>query len=68
MSNVYWAPCSDIEIARSQTPKDVSELAAEIGLLSSEVDFYGKKKAKVDLSVLKRLEASPDGKYIVVAG
>uniref|UniRef100_A0A2P2HZW4 C-1-tetrahydrofolate synthase, cytoplasmic n=1 Tax=Hirondellea gigas TaxID=1518452 RepID=A0A2P2HZW4_9CRUS len=59
---------SDIEIARSQTPKDVSELAAEVGLLPAEVDLYGRKKAKVDLSVLKRLQNTPDGKYVVVAG
>ncbi len=29
---------SDIEVARAQTPKNVSELASEIGLLPSEVD------------------------------
>ena len=28
---------SDIEVARSQTPKNVGELAREIGLLPSEV-------------------------------
>jgi methylenetetrahydrofolate dehydrogenase (NADP+)/methenyltetrahydrofolate cyclohydrolase/formyltetrahydrofolate synthetase len=59
---------SDIEVARSQIPKDVDILAAEIGLLSSEVDLFGKKKAKVSLSTLKRLEARKDGKYVVVAG
>ncbi|KAK7067383.1 C-1-tetrahydrofolate synthase, cytoplasmic, partial [Halocaridina rubra] len=59
---------SDIEIARAQTPKDVAELADEIGLLSSEVDLYGKKKAKVSLSVLQRLASQKVGKYIVVAG
>ena len=29
---------SDIEVARSQTPKNVGELAREIGLLPSEVN------------------------------
>lgn len=43
-------------------------LAEEIGLLSSEVDLFGKKKAKVSLSVLDRLAIRPDGKYVVVAG
>merc|ERR1719490_362737 len=33
---------SDIEVARAQTPKDISMLAHEIGLLPSEVDLYGK--------------------------
>lgn len=59
---------SDLDIARAQNPKDVIELASEMGLLPSEVDLYGSKKAKVDLSVLKRLESASDGKYIVVAG
>ena len=59
---------SDIEVARSQIPKDVSILAEEIGLLTSEVDLFGKKKAKVSLTTLKRLESRKDGKYIVVAG
>jgi methylenetetrahydrofolate dehydrogenase (NADP+)/methenyltetrahydrofolate cyclohydrolase/formyltetrahydrofolate synthetase len=43
-------------VARSQTPKDIALLASEIGLLSSEVDLYGKKKAKVSLSTLERLK------------
>ena len=59
---------SDIEVARAQTPKDVSIIAAEVGLLSFEVDLFGKKKAKVALSTLKRLEERNNGKYIVVAG
>ncbi|XP_071513286.1 C-1-tetrahydrofolate synthase, cytoplasmic isoform X1 [Panulirus ornatus] len=59
---------SDIEIARAQTPKDVAELAAEIGLHDSEVDLFGKKKAKVSLSVLQRLGNQKNGKYVVVAG
>lgn len=59
---------SDIEIACSQTPKDIDFLAKEIGLLSSEVDMYGKKKAKVSLDVLKRLNSQKNGKYVVVAG
>ena len=43
-------------------------LAKEIGLLPSEVDLYGKKKAKVALSTLDRLKDRPNGKYIIVAG
>lgn len=59
---------SDIEIARSQEPKDITDLATEIGLHPSEVSPYGSKKAKVSLSVLQRLKVKPNGKYIVVAG
>ncbi|OCH93375.1 C-1-tetrahydrofolate synthase [Obba rivulosa] len=59
---------SDIEIAMAQTPKPVAQLAHEIGLLSDEVELYGKYKAKVELSVLERLAHRKDGKYIVISG
>jgi formyltetrahydrofolate synthetase len=59
---------SNIQIARRQEPKDISQLAEEIGLYPSEVFHYGHKKAKIDLSVLKRLEHQKSGKYVVVAG
>ncbi|XP_005183706.2 C-1-tetrahydrofolate synthase, cytoplasmic isoform X1 [Musca domestica] len=59
---------SDIVIARSQTPKDISMLAKEIGLLGNEVSLYGNKKAKIALSVMDRLKSRGDGNYVVVAG
>uniref|UniRef100_A0A1B0CH43 C-1-tetrahydrofolate synthase, cytoplasmic n=2 Tax=Lutzomyia longipalpis TaxID=7200 RepID=A0A1B0CH43_LUTLO len=59
---------SDIEIARSQVPKDVSFLASEVGIIPEEVSLYGTKKAKISLSILDRLKNNVDGKYIVVAG
>lgn len=55
-------------IARSQEPKDIGKLAEEIGLQSSEVNFYGAKKAKISLKTLDRLKHVSDGKYVVVAG
>ncbi|KAM5228771.1 monofunctional C1-tetrahydrofolate synthase, mitochondrial [Ctenodactylus gundi] len=59
---------SDIEISRGQTPKAVDVLAKEIGLLTDEIEVYGKSKAKVRLSVLERLRDQTDGKYVLVAG
>lgn len=59
---------SDIVIARSQVPKDISQLAEEIGLLRDEVILYGNKKAKISLSTLKRLQNYENGNYVVVAG
>lgn len=59
---------SDIDIAKSQVPKNISVLASEINLLTDEVDLYGKKKAKVSLKVLERLQSQRNGKYIVVTG
>lgn len=59
---------SDLEIAMAQTPKRITQLAHEIGLIPDEVESYGKYKAKVELSVLDRLAHRKDGKYIVIAG
>ena len=55
-------------MARAQIPKDVASLAEEMGLLPAELDLYGKKKAKVSLEVLQRLQHRKSGKYVVVAG
>lgn len=55
-------------ISRSCVPKPIDHLAKEVGLLSDEVELYGKSKAKVQLSIIKRLQAQPDGKYVVVTG
>jgi len=59
---------SDIEIAKSQTPKQIKQIAAELGLYDSEFDLYGEYKAKVNLSVLNRLKNYKNGKYVLVAG
>lgn len=55
-------------ISRSCVPKPIDCLAREVGVLSDELELYGKTKAKVQLSIIKRLQAQPDGKYVVVTG
>lgn len=55
-------------ISRSCIPKPIDFLAREVGLLSDEVELYGQTKAKVQLNIMKRLQAQPDGKYVVVTG
>ena len=59
---------SDIDIAMAQTPKPIVELAEELGILPSELESYGQYKAKVDLSILDRLNHRRDAKYIVISG
>ncbi|KAJ7452407.1 C-1-tetrahydrofolate synthase [Mycena galericulata] len=66
--NILETVPSDIEIAMAQTPKRISDLGLEIGLLPDELESYGKYKAKVELSVLDRLAHRKDGKYIVISG
>ncbi|CAJ0935596.1 unnamed protein product, partial [Mesorhabditis belari] len=59
---------SDIAVSRSQVPKNIDMLAKEVGILHSELDLFGKKKAKVSLDIIKRLQHVKDGRYVVVTG
>lgn len=47
---------SDIEIAKSQTPKPINVLAAEIGIPVNDLEMYGRYKAKVKLEILESLQ------------
>ena len=66
--NIQEPVPTDILISRAQDPKPITVLAEEIGLLSNELRPYGSKKAKISLSVLKRLKNQKNGKFVVVAG
>jgi formate--tetrahydrofolate ligase len=58
---------SDLEIARSVTPRPIVDIAAELGIRDDELELYGPTKAKVTLEAITRLEAGrPRGKYVVV--
>ncbi|KAK0658196.1 C-1-tetrahydrofolate synthase [Lasiodiplodia hormozganensis] len=59
---------SDIAISRAQQPKLITKVAEEIGIAKHELEPYGAYKAKVDLTLLKRLEHRRDGRYVVVTG
>ncbi|TDZ28257.1 C-1-tetrahydrofolate synthase [Colletotrichum trifolii] len=59
---------SDIEVSRSQNPKQITRLAKEVGIAPHELEPYGAYKAKVDLGLLKRLDHRRNGKYVVVTG
>jgi hypothetical protein len=58
---------SDIDIAQSVEPLPIADIAHAVGVLPSELELYGTKKAKVDLSILDRLKG-PDGYYVVMTG
>jgi formyltetrahydrofolate synthetase len=57
---------SDIEIAQSVEPIEITKVIKSIGLQNSEVDFYGSYKAKIHLAVLDRLSNRENGKYVDV--
>lgn len=59
---------SDIAVSRAQHPKPITKIAQEVGIMGYELEPYGAYKAKVDLSLLKRLEHRRNGRYILVAG
>ena len=58
---------SDLEIARSVTPRPITDVATDLGLRDDEIELYGRSKAKVTLDAIRRVEAErPRGKYVVV--
>jgi formate--tetrahydrofolate ligase len=58
---------SDLEIARSVTPRPIADVARDLGLRDEEIEPYGRTKAKVTLDGIRRLESErPRGKYVVV--
>lgn len=59
---------SDIAISRAQYPKQITDLAKEIGVAYHELEPYGHTKAKISLDVLDRLAHRRNGKYVLVCG
>ena len=57
---------SDILIAREVKLEPITEIARKIGISEDELELHGKYKAKVELSILKRIKDNPCGKYIDV--
>jgi formate--tetrahydrofolate ligase len=57
---------SDLEIASRISPKPIGEIAAKLGLDASDLDLYGKDKAKVHLDTLST-RASGQGKLVLVS-
>jgi formate--tetrahydrofolate ligase len=59
---------SDLDIARSVTPRPIADVAHELGLHHDEVELYGSTKAKITLEGIRRVEAAnPRGKYVVIS-
>ena len=56
----------DIEIARDARPMPIIDLAAKLGIDSEHVVQYGPYKAKISLDFIRKLNARPDGKLILV--
>ncbi len=57
---------SDIEIAQSATMLPIDQIAAPLGIQEDELEFYGRYKAKINLSLIDRLKEKKDGKLVLV--
>ncbi len=58
---------SDLEIARSVTPRPIVDVAHDLGFRDDEIELYGNSKAKVTLEGIARMTADrPRGKYVLV--
>ena len=58
---------SDLEIARSVSPRPILDVARDLGLTDDEIEPYGRTKAKVTLEAITRLESErPRCKYVLV--
>ncbi len=57
---------TDIEIAQQAKMKDISDIAAMLGISDKEIDPYGHYKAKINDEALNRLKDEPDGKLVLV--
>jgi len=56
----------DVTIAHEAVLKPIVDVARELGIKEEELEFYGRDKAKVSLSILERLKERPNGKLILV--
>ena len=57
---------TDIEIAREAKMLPISDIAKSLGVEDNELELYGKYKAKINDSFLKRTENRKNGKLILV--
>jgi len=57
---------SDLEIAQQVDLRNITDVAADAGLVPEELRLHGNHMGKVELSALDRLADEPDGKLILV--
>lgn len=57
---------TDIEIAQSCQMQPITAIAEKAGILPEELELYGSYKAKITPAAMKRLQAKPDGKLVLV--
>ncbi len=58
---------SDIEIARRAQKLPISAVAGKLRIPEEDIVPYGRDKAKISLELVRRVQANPDGKLILVS-
>ena len=61
------AVLSDIEIAQAHEMKKITEIAAKAGIDENRLELYGKYKAKLDLTEIRKLPRKNLVKKIALA-
>ncbi len=57
---------TDIEIATRTKMMPIKEIAAELGIQDSELEYYGHYKAKLSDELVARTSGNPNGKLVLV--
>lgn len=57
---------TDIEIAQEAKLMPIQEVAERFGILSEDLEFYGKYKAKLSDELLEKTKDNPEGKLVLV--
>ncbi len=57
---------TDIQIAQEAQMAHIRDVAANVGVMEEELEFYGKYKAKLSDEVWERIKDRPDGKLVLV--
>ncbi|MBQ3056011.1 MAG: formate--tetrahydrofolate ligase, partial [Clostridia bacterium] len=57
---------TDIQIAQEAKMLPIAEIAAELGVADEELELYGRYKAKITDSFLKRTASKKNGKLVLV--
>ncbi len=57
---------SDIEIAQQAKMEKITDVAAKLGIGEDDLELYGRYKAKLSMDCIKRAEAAPRGKLVLV--
>ena len=57
---------TDIEISREAKKENITKVAKKLGITSRYLECYGKNKAKINLSLVKKVKDNKNGKLILV--